>query len=511
LAFLSRLLEEEGIWYFFDHDDQDHVLRLADDNGAAQPMEGDAALVYRDAAGMTPLDEAITRFTRVRDLSSGKFIQTDYNPLKPSTPLLTESAGAKNTDLAVFEYPGRYEEKDPGGKRAERRMQAIGARLDLGRGASLCPRLQPGRTFTLKKHPVDAFNRDYLVVSVRHRGHQPQVLEEAADDQPRRYDNEFTVIPSDVPYRPERRTPRPVMPGPQTAVVTTPDNEEIYTDEHGRVKVKFHWDRVGENNEKSSCWVRVSQSWAGAGWGALFLPRNGQEVVVSFLDGDPDRPLITGGVYNGAHSPPQSLPKDKNKSTIRSRSTKKGSGGSELTFDDTKGKEKLLLSAQTDLSVSSGANTGRTVGKDDTLSVDGKRTVTIKKALAEDVGEDRTVHVKGGEDKTIDKLKKLTAKAGLEESVTGDRKSTATGHVTHGSGGTMSLDATGELSLSGQSVKADAKGEWSASSMSSLKLAVGGAKIEITPTGVTISSPAATLSVGPTGVSLTGPMVSLNG
>jgi type VI secretion system secreted protein VgrG len=198
-------------------------------------------------------------------------------------------------------------------------------------------RFQPGYQFTLALHGRDSFNQKYLLAQVRQSTRQPQILGEGASGEGSYFDNEFVCIPADVPYRPARIARKPRVEGAQTAIVVGTAGEEIYTDEHARVKVSFPWDRAGEANEKSSCWIHVSNAWAGASWGAMSLPRIGQEVIVDFLEGDPDRPIITGRVYHGTHRSPYPLPQEKTKSTLKSNSSKGGNGFNEIHFEDKKG------------------------------------------------------------------------------------------------------------------------------------------------------------------------------
>ncbi len=214
---------------------------------------------------------------------------------------------------------------------------------DKAEGHGVCPRFIPGFTFKLTGHQISTFDDEYLLIEVIHTGLQPQTLEARASGE-FSYNNQFLAIPSAVTLRPERNTPKPVVEGVQTAIVAGPAGEEIYTDEHGRVKVQFHWDREGKRDEKSSCWIRVSQLWAGENWGAMYIPRIGHEVVVDFVEGDPDRPIITGRVYHGTNKPPYTLPDEKTKSTIKSKTTPGGKTNNELLMEDKNGKTQVVLS-----------------------------------------------------------------------------------------------------------------------------------------------------------------------
>jgi len=403
LAFLSRILEGEGIWYFFEQSRDKHVAVFADSRSAYKPVEGGATLSFKQNKGMPGMEEAVYQFSLSRAIVPGKISQTDFNYNTPSLPLASQDQAQKNQALEIYEYPGGYDDPDAGQRLAKVRLQEITAMQETGDGASTCPRLTPGSVFRLKGHPTQGFNRDYFVVSVRHRGTQPQAVEETNSAGAMSYTNEFTVIPADATFRPARQTPKPVIQGPQTAVVMGPQGEEIYTDEQGRVKVKFHWDRGQSKDEKSSCWIRVSQFWAGEGWGAMFLPRRGQEVIVSFLDGDPDRPIITGRVYNGANPPPHALPDHKTKSTILSQSSQGGGGANELSFEDAKGSEEVYLHGRKDLRIQVEHNKDQLVGNDETL--------TVKNNRVKIVASDQLANIGGSKSETV--VKASTENVGL--------------------------------------------------------------------------------------------------
>jgi type VI secretion system secreted protein VgrG len=261
------------------------------------------------------------------------------------------------------------------------------------------------------------------VLSVTHRGHQrgrlPAGEGQALDKES--YRNQFTCLKKDVPFRPVRRTPRPVIPGAQTAVVVGPSGEEIHTDEHGRIKVQFHWDREGKHDDRASCWIRVAQSWAGPGWGALYLPRMGQEVVVEFLEGDPDQPLVTGSVYNGANPPPLSLPGDKTRSTLRTESSPGGGGSNELRYEDAKGSEEIYLHAQKDLNVVVENDQTATVGGNQTLDVSGNRSRSIGGSQSLTVAKDDTSTIGGSQTLAVGANRTTTVGGAHSETVGGDQ------------------------------------------------------------------------------------------
>jgi type VI secretion system secreted protein VgrG len=349
LNFISRLAEAEGIFYFFEHEEDSHLLVFADSAGLYQPIQGDknddnqVEIAFRTGTGMVVTQETIQTVAQSRQVSPGKVSLKDFNFLKPSAKLLRHKEAKTHAEIEQYDYPGDYIEDGRGDSLANIRLDEGRTFLEVIEGQSNCPRLIPGFTFKLTEHDLSSFEKDYLLTGVSHFGSQPQVLEEQAGTEGFSYSNQFSGIPSDVVYRPLRKTPKPIVQGIQTAIVVGPAGEEIYTDEHGRVKVQFHWDRVGEKDEKSSCWIRVSQIWAGAGWGAMHIPRIDQEVVVDFLEGDPDKPLITGRIYHGTNTPPYKLPDEKTKSTLRSQTTPGGGSHNELLMEDKSKETQVVL------------------------------------------------------------------------------------------------------------------------------------------------------------------------
>ncbi|QRK11418.1 type VI secretion system tip protein VgrG [Archangium violaceum] len=355
-AFASRLMEEDGIFYFFEHHEDKHILVLGDKESALKPIDGVELLPFRRSTGNVVEEDHVARFRRMQEVRSGRASLRDFNFKKPGLPMEAKHEAEVDADLEVYDYPGEYQDPSRGSSAkgatiARLRLEAWQASRLEGRGESDCERLAPGRLFTLMEHSRADYNGRYLLTHVSHEGTQPQVMDEESEQGDFSYSNHFTCIPEKVPYRPPRVTPRPYVRGVQTAVVVGPSGEEIHVDEWGRVKVQFHWDRQGKLDENSSCWVRVSQLWAGEGWGAMFIPRIGQEVIVDFIEGDPDRPLIIGRVYNGANLVPYELPAHKTKSTIKSNSSQGGNGYNELRFEDEKKKEQIFMHAERNMDV----------------------------------------------------------------------------------------------------------------------------------------------------------------
>jgi len=383
--FVSRLLEEEGIHYYFTHEDGKHTLVLADDSAGNPPCpELAEARSTGPMGGSTQDEDAIVECELAQEVVAGAFAQTDYSFQTPSTSLLSEAAG-EDPKLALFEYPGGYADKGAGDALATRRIEAEEANAKRLSGRSLCRTFTSGHTFKLLEHARDDANGEYLLASVVHT---------ADNDE---YRNSFEAIPKAVPYRPPRLTPRPVIPGAQTALVVGKSGEEIWTDEHGRIKAQFHWDRLGKKDENSSCWIRVAQGWSGQGFGIFFLPRIGQEVVVSFLGGDPDRPLVTGSVYNAEQTVPYALPGEQTKSTMLSRSSKEGAAGNELRFEDKKDSEELYMHAQKDMVVEVENDWTISVTHDQTVGIDNDQSVTVGNDQTISVTKNRTVTVEEGD------------------------------------------------------------------------------------------------------------------
>lgn len=418
LNFISRLLEEEGIFYFFEHTDSQHKMVLGDGTVNYQPIAGDSKVVFNEGGSMVSEEEAIIRFMLSRQILSGKCTLKDFNFEKPSMDLTAENSDADNKELEVYDYPGEYATQEYGKQLAQVRLQETIMFKDTGEGESTVPRLLPGFTFTLHGHDLDAFNQEYVLYEVVHTGKQPQVLaEKSAEGQGTSWGNTFLAVPSSVTLRPEQVASKPVVEGVQTAIVTGPSGEEIYPDEHGRVKVQFHWDRQGKHDENSSCWIRVSQAWAGAGWGAMYIPRINQEVIVDFIEGDPDRPIITGRVYHGTNTPPYPLPAEKTKSTIKSDSTKGGGGSNEIRFEDKKGSEEIFVHGQKDWTIAIENDKNQTVGNNETLSVGTNRSKTVGSDQSESIGANKTISVGSNHSETIGANKTESVGANMSLSV----------------------------------------------------------------------------------------------
>jgi type VI secretion system secreted protein VgrG len=389
--FISRLLEEEGIFYFFQHDKQKHTMILGDASSVHVPIQGKSSVSFRLPAGLVESEEHIYYYHFSNEVKPGAVKLRDFEFKKPRLNLETSSSLGKMPELEVYDYPGRYYKSDRGNHLNKVRLESITYDAKLGQGRSNCRRLTPGFTYSLSEHIQDDLNKSYLITETTHWGEQTQSLEidAGAGNDGKIYENSFQCIPADVPYRPPKMTPQPIVHGIQTAIVVGPKGEEIYTDEFGRVKVQFHWDREGKSDEKSSCWIRVSHPWAGGNWGGMFLPRVGQEVIVDFIEGDPDRPIITGRLYNGEKKPPYELPSEKTKSVIISNSSKGGGGSNEIRFEDKKGEEEFYIHAQKDKNIKIENNRGVIIGVNDDLDVkSGDKKTKVLQGLYELTAKD---------------------------------------------------------------------------------------------------------------------------
>lgn len=346
-AFVSRLMEWEGLFYFFEHSEGGHVMVVGDKPNVHEALPGGAKLPLRDNDRRSATEEFVSSLQRVHRMRPGKVHLKDFDFEKPALDVSGKTQDSSNGQdaLEVYDYPGEYVAPAVGKGAAKVRLEEAvqAARTMEGEGA--CPRLTAGYRFEVEDEGTHA--GEYVAVEVVHSGRQPETPghSEALGNL---YRNHFKCMPASVPFRPRRTTPMPHLTGLQTATVVGPSGEEIHTDEHGRIKVQFHWDREGQRDDKASCWVRVSQTWGGPAWGAVYLPRIGQEVVVRFLEGNPDRPLIAGTVYNGGNPTPYALPDDKTKSTLKSASSLGSNGFNEFRIEDAAGEEEIFTHAQKD-------------------------------------------------------------------------------------------------------------------------------------------------------------------
>ncbi|CAB3860178.1 type VI secretion system Vgr family protein [Achromobacter animicus] len=401
--FIERIMREEGFFYSFRHSAEGHQL-VHSDRLFIHGRVSDEPVLYNPVSGGDQSQPALRRFTYAENVRTARQTQRDYTFHHPR---YTHQHSRDGRDLdhqgrryERYDYPARAKFDEAGKPFAENRLRGHrrDARIALVQGDD--PRLQPGISFTLAGHPREDMNRGWRPVRIVHRGiqHTSQAEESAQAQLGTHYSYEAELVPDDVEWRAEP-LPRPCIDGPQNAMVVGPPNEEIYTDAYGRVKVQFPWDRLGKEDEHSSCWIRVSQNIAGATWGHMAIPRIGQEVIVSYFDGDPDQPVITGHAYNRLQLPPYELPRHKTRMTIKSK-THKGEGYNELRFEDEKDQEEIYVHAQKDQNIHVNHDETTFVGHDRSEQVEHDETITIGHDRKETVGNDE--HVNIGQDRRHD-------------------------------------------------------------------------------------------------------------
>ena len=411
--FLSRLFEQCGIFYFFRHSENAHQMVISDHAGAYDPCI-EKNLTYAPAHSGS---DVIRTWESSFNFHSGQWTQRDYNFETPQEDL--EASQSTNSSLPsvskfeMYDYPGEYSQQGEGENIAQVRMSQIEVASELIRGSSGCHWLSSGLSFDFASKALTSDDgQSFAIVSVNHFGAEGSYESGSAPHS--EYYNHFTCVPERVVLLPSRSTPKPMISGTQTALVVGPSDKDINTDEYGRIQVQFHWDREGKEDGEMACWARVAQMWAGKNWGTMFIPRVGHEVVVTFLEGDPDRPLVIGSVYNKDNMPPYPLGAERTKSGIKSRSADKGGTDefNELRFDDKKGSEEVYFHAERDFN--------RVVEEKDTLEVGKSQTEKIK--------DDRKVTIEQGNDSlkidmgshTTEAMQKIELKVG-QNSITIDQ------------------------------------------------------------------------------------------
>jgi type VI secretion system secreted protein VgrG len=421
-AFVSRLLEEEGIYYYFEHENGKHTLVLADALAGYHKLP-EAEVRCDQTLDRTDLFNQVSAWHHRYEFRTGRVAHTDYNFATSRTSLLTAESSKWNLPnqraFEKFDYPGCFQDKGRGDRLGRVRMQEIEAMQEAIDGSSTHRSFVPAGRFKVANHHAPAeIGREYVLIAVEHTATvQGSYLGANGDEQDEFYENRFTAIPAETLFRPARTTRKPVVEGPQTAIVVGPPGEEIWPDEFGRVKVQFHWDREGQQDDRSSCWIRPSQEHAGKRWGSIDLPRVGEEVIVAFLEGDPDRPIIKGRVYHGGNRPPFGLPAAKTRSGLKSN-THKGSGNNEISMDDTAGAEQLRTHAQYNMdsivgnnqTLGVGVDRSAQIGNDDALcvGVNSKESIGVNKNVT--VGTHHTEEV--GEHVVIDAGTSITLQCG---------------------------------------------------------------------------------------------------
>lgn len=478
--FVSRLLEQEGIFWFFIHAQGKHTLMLADDNSAFPAISGDKTVKYQ-AVQSGERETGMIRSAQLLLQATAQGFQTsDYCYEQPKAVLFAKT-GEKKGGMQ-YPHPGGFSEKAQGDVLAAWKINALKTQAKQLVGESDCAALVAGHWFTLTDHDDKALNIDWLIIAVSH------------EYDGERYRNRFTAIPKATPYRPQSSTAKPLM-HTQTALVVGKSGEEIWTDKLGRVKVQFPWDREGKNDETSSCWLRVATAWSGNGFGTQFIPRVGQEVVVSFIDGDPDKPLVTGCVYNGVNALPYPLPANQTLSGVKTQSK---AGFNELRFDDRKDAELLAMQAQKDFQLTVLNDSKTTIGHDEIQNVKNDRTRTVEEGNETVMLKkgNRTVNIEKGCDTLEVKDKRsVTVKGDQQHTVDGNDVHKIKGNYTLNVDGNLTIKVSGTLTLeSGKTLDIKSGAGLNASASGNLKLDAASiaseAKASLTQKAATISQEA---------------------
>lgn len=475
--FICRLLEEEGIYYFFEHENNKHTLILADDPEKHKLCPNQNTAKYQISAGGWLEEDTISSLERTQQITTGKYFMKDFNYENPTAPLEVETTTSEKAlgtvELEIYEYPGGYGEYEKGDKLADKRMQEIESEITTINGSSNCRAFTSGYRFELKDYYRSDMNgKAYVLKSLTHSAKQKYTSGEEISDFS--YNNNFTCIPSEVPYIPPRKTQKPVIKGVQTAIVVGSSDEEISTDDkcYGLVKVHFHWDKEDKKWEERSCWIRVSQLFTGIGWGAKYIPRIGQEVIVNFLEGNPDKPIIIGQVYNWENTPPYTNPEEKTIFTVKSYSSKGGDGFNEIRFQDKKGEEQIFIHAEHNYDFRCKNNVYELIENERHLNVKKDNFVTIENTNQQTVNMDHIEKI--GKDRHV----KVDGKEVIE--IVGSHSFTVTGDVIEEFNANHSEKVASDYFLQAQNIVIQATGN--------ITLKVGSSYIAIESGGITIES-----------------------
>ncbi len=482
--FISRLLEDEGIYYFFKHEEKKHTMVITDSQAEHKPCTHQESAKCQLTSEVYSDEDFILQLAVKKEIRAGKYTSCDYNFKTPNTDL-TVNADSKISGPGtreIYDFPGKFDARNKGDKLTNIRMEEEEAKVTAIKGKSTCRAFATGSRFKLLDYFREDMNqKEYSLLKIEHEAKLDETyLSSLSTDSKAQleYSNKFMCIPHSEQFRPERKTCKPVIKGVQTAIVVGPKGKEIYTDKYGRVKVQFHWDRQGKNDENSSCWIRVSQGMAGSGWGSVFLPRIGHEVIVEFLEGDPDRPIITGQVYHGANPPPYDLPDNDTISTMKTNSSPGSEGFNEIRFRDKAEEEQIFVHAQRDQDIRVEHNRYETIGYDKNLivkndmaqkveghkstTVDGNLKIEGKSDMSLKVGgkiavacdsdtshvADGDVYIKGAMNVVIEGTVNLTLKGGSSSIAIDDTGiSIKTGGILELEGGAMTTVKGGTIKL----------------------------------------------------------------
>ncbi len=419
--FVSRLLEEEGIYSYVRHTDGHDTVVLTDSTSKHTTTPGYETIPFISPEQVVrPELERISSWDFAREIQPGVYVHDDYDLERPSVELKTRkvlSRGYAPSDYEIYDYPGHYLQKADGEQYAGVRIDELGSQFETAQAVTNAKGITVGAVFTLSAYPREDQNREHLIVAASY-DLEFSDYEAMPGGAGTSFQCSFVAMSTQQQFRPRRATPKPFVQGPQTAVVVGPGGDEIYTDKYGRVKVQFHWDRLGKKDQNSSCWIRVSHPWAGKGWGSVATPRIGQEVIVDFLEGDPDQPIVTGRVYNAENQPPFGFPAGAVLSGVKSN-THKGSGNNELSMDDTAGKERVFIHGQ--------YNMDTVVEHDQTSTIHNNRTDKVDVDDSETVGGNQTQHVVKNQTINIDVNRKETVGGTETITITGHRSETVNG------------------------------------------------------------------------------------
>lgn len=559
--FISRLIEHEGMFYFFEHQADKHILHISDNASTYLFLE---QKIIEHSSGSRS-GQYLNSWQHRFQYCSGSYTQTDFNFENANHSLLTETPTSiklkNNTALERFEFPGYYKDNQRGQNLTRVRMQQEEMAYESIIATGNLHQVEIGKKFKLQSDENLADDKKQFVISeICHYAFEGSYLDEKHTPETTRgedngnlqesYRNQISCFPAEVIFRPTRQTPKPRVEGVQTAVVVGKAGDEIYTDKYGRIKLQFHWDRYGTRNENSSCWVRVATPWAGTKWGTLHIPRVGQEVVVTFVNGDLDQPLVIGSVYNSAHMPPVALPEGKNYAGMKSRSAKAdGSCFNEFSLDDSKGSEQVKLHAQKDYNTTVGNNLSSSVTANASYNVDGNSSSTVGGNSALSIQGNESAAIQGNQDYTVQGNRSGTVAGNLTENIggkaessigTSDSRNIGTTHdltigtnqvLNIGANQTISVGANQETTISGnQSIGISGKQEISAlaqnvsittsantsalditvNGQTKISLSVAGSSITIDPAGITLSMGASSVKVDALGVTILGPIIKLN-
>jgi len=483
--FISRLMEQEGIHYYFKHAQGTHTLVLADGDSSHPTFPGYADMSFhQEGVGVVNL-QGVKEWAMTQEVQAGSYVLNDYDFEKPKTSLKAPAnIDRQNVEAnhELYDYPGEYDRFDDGKRYARIRIEEVQSDFEIAEGSGDVRGVAAGFKFKMNSLTRSDQIDDYLVVSSVTRAESEGFLSGGGASDSGAFSCSFTAVRAKTPFHPARLTPKPIIQGAQTAVVTGPKGEEIYTDKYGRVKVQFHWDRKGKKDENTTCFIRVAEPWAGKNWAIIFTPRIGQEVVVNFLEGDPDQPLIIGSVYNGDQMPPYTLPANKTQSGVKTRSSLNGTPANfnEIRFEDKKGQEQLYIHAEKNEDIVVENNKTENVGNNEDIKIGNDRTETV--------GHDQSITVQNNDKLMVAMNQDITIGVKQSETIGTERTTTigTTDTLNVGVGRTTTIGATDSLSVGG-----------------AINTTSGGVITITAGAAITITSSAA--------IAITAPVITLNG